>query len=114
FRSVGIFFRRRENLHHVALLKLGGERREASVDCRGYTVVPRLPAELVRDVDRRGAGRQENRASTGEDLDLPLGEIAAEGLEKLDRVRRLLLPVQHPAQPGELVCPRGLRVAQLR
>ncbi len=108
-----------ENLHHVALLQLGGERGEPAVDPGGQTSLAPVGAQLVGHVDRGGPGREHDLPSLDKHLDLRLREVAAQRLQELRRVGRLLLPVEHPAQPVELLGagvggPGGAREAELR
>ena len=94
-----------DDLDHVAVGQRRGQRRQPAVDRRGRcSGRPIVGAELVRQVDRRGARpAAATGRPVGEDLDLRLGQVAAQRREELRRVGGVLLPVEHPLQPVELL-----------
>ena len=77
---------RRDDLHHVAVVKLSGERTVLAVDATAVRVVAHVRVDLVREVDGGAASgqgddlalRREGVESVGEEVDLDvLDELAA-------------------------------------
>lgn len=69
---------RRDDLHHVAVVKLSGERTVLAVDATAVRVVAHVRVDLVREVDGGAASgqgddlalRREGVESVGEEVDL--------------------------------------------
>ena len=104
----------RDDLDDVAVLESIVERDEAVVDLRADRAVADVGVDAIREVERRGAGRQVlDVALRREHEDLVLEDVELDALDELGRVRlrHVALPVHELAQPGELgvVLAVGLR-----
>ena len=79
------------------------QRHHLAVDLRADAAVADLRVDLVREVQRRrAAGERLHLALRGEHEDLVLEQVDLQGLHELLGVLRVLLPVEHRAQPLEL------------
>src|SRR5205085_11503353 len=92
----------RQHLDDVAVPQLVAERLDLAVDPRAGDVIAQLGVDLVGEVDRRRAAREDTDVALGrEDVDLVLEEIDLHALEELRRVLELLLPFEELPEPGE-------------
>src|SRR3712207_4552862 len=101
---------RGEDLDDVARAQLVVQRDDLAVDARADAAVADLRVDLVGEVQRRGAVRQRLDLALGrEDEDLLVEEVDLQRLHELLGVLELLLPVEHVAQPLELLLAVGGR-----
>ena len=106
----------RQHLDDVAGLQRVVERDDLAVDLRADAAVAELGVDLVGEVQRRGArGQRLDLALGREDEDLLVEEVDLQVLHELLGVLELLLPVEHRAQPLELLLAlrRGLAARAL-
>ena len=98
-----------EDLDDVAGLQPPLQRDQPAVDPRADAAVADLGVHRVGQVHRRRAPRQRDHVALGrEDEDLLGGEVEAQRLEEVARVRGLTLPVEQLAHPRHLVDVDGL------
>src|SRR4029450_11651317 len=94
----------RQDLDDVARLELVVERDDLAVDLCANAAGAELGVNLVGEVQRRGAGGERLDLALGrEDEDLFVEEVDLQVLHELLGVLELLLPVEHRAQPLELL-----------
>ena len=93
-----------EHLDGVPRAQHRVEGRQAAVQAGADAAMADLGVDRVREVDRRRPGRERHHlALRGEDEDLVLLEVDLQGLHELGRVVGVLLPVDHPLQPGQVL-----------
>ncbi len=79
------------------------QRHHLAVDLRADAAVPDVGVDLVGEIQRgRSGGEVLDIALRREDVDLILGEVDLQRVHELLGVLRVLLPVEHRAQPVEL------------
>ena len=94
----------RENLDAIAQLQLVGQRHDGAVDLRADAMVAHLGMDGVGEIHRRRPGAQAHGlALRREHEHLGRRQVHLQILQKLARIVRLVLPVDHFAQPGELL-----------
>ena len=99
---VRVLVRARQDLDDVAVPQLVAERLDLAVDARAGDVIAELRVDLVGEVDRRRAAREDAHVALGrEDVDLVLEEVDLHALEELGRVLELLLPLEQLPEPRE-------------
>jgi hypothetical protein len=90
------------------------QRHDLAVDARADAAVADLRVDLVGEVQRGRAGGQRLDLALGrEDEDLLVEEVDLQRLHELLGVLEVLLPVEHVAQPLELLLAVGGRRAGL-
>lgn len=97
-----------EDLHLLAGLEAVGEWHDAPVDLGATAAMTHLGVHPVGEVDGRGDPRQvDDVAVGGEDVDAIRRHIAGQPLAKVAEVADLLVPLEHLAQPGDLLLVAG-------
>ena len=92
-----------EDLDDVARVELVVQRHDLAVDLGAHAAVADVGVDLVREVERRGAGGERLDLALGrEDVDLVLHQLAAQVLGELARVVLVGLPVEQRLEPLEL------------
>ncbi len=92
-----------EDLDDVAGGQLVVQRHDLAVDLGAHAAVADVGVDLVREVERRGAGGERLDLALGrEDVDLVLHQLAAQVLGELLGVVLVALPVEQRLEPLEL------------
>lgn len=101
-----------EDLDLLAGLELVGERHDAPIDLGAAAAVANLGMHAVGEVDGRGDTRQVDDVPVrGEHVDTIRRHVAGEPFAQVAEVADLLLPLQHLAQPGDLLFVAGTLAA---
>ena len=102
---------RREDLHRVTGLKLVVKGHEPATDPGSHRPVADVRVDRVGEVDRRRPRREIHDVPLRREHEhLSLVEVDLQARHELAGIRHLLLPFEHPPEPGDF----GLLVGRAR
>src|SRR5262249_59627795 len=100
---------RRHDLNHIAVLNLVLQRNDLSVDLCAGALIADLRVNRIGEINGRGVARQlDDFPLRREGQDLFREEIELERIQKLARVRNVLLPFRQAPQPLHRVVFAGI------